>query len=171
MVSAELHTLLEELDAGLVVAQPHGESSEVEIDVLGGGERIEVPRDLQNVALEVALHLIVRVGNVVHEHLLELVEHLALVATQSHQRQDVLQRRRRRLVMHASLQLRETVGVERQKDILPLTLFLSPPPTRTPAPAPRRRETQPLADRSSKACASCGRRTTPHTRAARRSSS
>lgn len=85
-------------------------------------ERIEVVRDVHDVVLEVGLHLVARVRNVINQHLLELVEHLAFVTTQANQSENVLQRRRRSLIADTSLQLREAVRVERQQNILFITL-------------------------------------------------
>ena len=89
---------------------------------------------MQDIALEVALQPVARVRNVVHQHLLELIEHLALESAQSDQRQNVLQRRRRRFVPNAPLQLRETVRVERQQHVLLLKSAHPLPPTRTETP-------------------------------------
>ena len=53
------------------------------ISHLRRGQRVEIRRDVQDVALEVALQPVARVRNVVHQHLLELIEHLALESAQS----------------------------------------------------------------------------------------
>ena len=132
VLAAQTHALSEQTDTGLVVTQTHRQTTQIEVHILHGmhpphpnlrsRERVEVVRDVHDVVLEVGLHLVARVGNVINQHLLELVKYLALVAAQANQSENVLQRRRGSLIADASLQLREAVRVERQQDILLITL-------------------------------------------------
>lgn len=65
----------------------------------------------------------------VDKHLFELIEDLALVMTQADQRQDILKWRRGRFIANASLELRETIGIESKKNILrviPLSFIYLP---------------------------------------------
>lgn len=115
VLAAQTHALSEQTDTGLVVTQTHRQTTQIEVHILHGmhpphpnlrsRERVEVVRDVHDVVLEVGLHLVARVGNVINQHLLELVKYLALVAAQANQSENVLQRRRGSLIADASLQL------------------------------------------------------------------
>ena len=73
---------------------------------------------MHNILLEITLHFVARVGDMVDQHLLELVEDLTLVAAEANEGEDILQGGRGSFVTNTSLELRETVRVECDKNIL-----------------------------------------------------
>lgn len=103
MFSAKLHTHLEQRYTRIVVTQSHRQSSEIEIHILRGGQWIEVFRDVHDVSLEIALHFIARIRDVIHQHLLELIEDFTFIAAEANQGENVLERRRRCFITDTTL--------------------------------------------------------------------
>lgn len=90
MLTAQIHALSEQFDACLIITQTHRQTAQIEVHVLHltstiithlhRGQRIEVVGNVHDVVFEVRLHFVARIRNVIHQHLLEFIEHLALIA-------------------------------------------------------------------------------------------
>ena len=103
MFSTKLHTHLEQRYTCIIVTQSHRQSSEIEIHILRGRQWIEVFRDVHDISLEVALHFIACIRDMIHQHLLELVEDFTFIAAEANQGENVLERRRRRFIADTTL--------------------------------------------------------------------